>query len=319
MDPQTPADATTTRRSRPRTVSLLFFFIAVFVVTWIVWIPRALASQGLIDSDLALTVGQGWTYAPALTAIAFLALTGGRKYLTELRRSLLLWRIGWRWYAAIVVIPLGIALSTAVIYKFMGGQFGQGLPLAFQLPLPLVPLILAVRVMTDGIGEETAWRGVALPRLLQRTNAVTASVILGIIWALWHLPLIFTNGATMAHNSISLLLALLPAQAVVYTWIYQHTKQSLFAAAMFHGLIGLWAITSPAAEATGQPELIRVILWWAGAVTLIAIYGLNLNGRAERQSSVCGEPAQNADVEILQRGPGLDMGDEPSKAEEHLE
>jgi membrane protease YdiL (CAAX protease family) len=189
--------ARTTARPKPRIVSVVSFFGLVFFATWIVWVPRALESRGLLDSHWAHLLGRGWTYMPALAAVVFVALTGGRRSLAELGRKLLLWRIGWRWYVAIVTIPLGIALITAVIYALTGGgQFSAGLPLAMDLPLPMIPLIIAIRLLTDGIGEETAWRGVALPQLLRRMNGVTASLILGIVWACWHLPLIFTVGGT---------------------------------------------------------------------------------------------------------------------------
>jgi membrane protease YdiL (CAAX protease family) len=258
---------------------LVFFFGLVFLTTWIVWVPRALESRGLLDSHWAHWLGRGWTYMPALAAVAFVAWTGGRRSLAQLGRKLLLWRIGWRWYVAIVTIPLGIALSTAAIYGLTGGQFSAGLPIAMDLPLSMIPLIIAIRLLTDGIGEETAWRGVALPQLLRRMNGVTASLILGIVWACWHLPLILTVGAPMANNSIPLLFVLLPAEAVVYTWLYQHTRGSVLAAALFHALIGLWAIASPAAEASGRPQLIRAILWCVLAGVLLMRYGVNLTGR----------------------------------------
>lgn len=160
-----------------------------------------------------------------------------------------------------------------------GGQFSAGLPLAMDLPLPVIPLIIGIRLLTDGIGEEIAWRGVALPQLLRRMNGVTASVILGIMWASWHLPLIFTVGAPMANNSIPLLYVLLTAESVVYTWLYHHTRGSILAAALFHALISFWTLASPAAEATGRPQLIRVILWCALAGVLLLKYGPNLTGR----------------------------------------
>jgi membrane protease YdiL (CAAX protease family) len=270
--------ATGTKPVNPRSgiPSLVVFLVAVFFATWIVWIPRALNSRGLIHADWAASLGVGWTYMPAVTAVLFIAVTRGRAGLADLGRGLLRWRIGRRWYATIVAIPLGIALGTAVIYALTGGQFSQGLPLAFDLPMPLIPVILAIRVLTDGVGEETAWRGVALPRMLQHTNAVVASLCLGVVWALWHLPLIFTSGAVMAGDSIPLLLGLLPAEAIVYTWLYQHTNRSILAAALFHGLIGLLVTTSPAAEAGGHPEVIRLILWWVLAIALVARNGPNL-------------------------------------------
>ena len=285
MTAHTTSTARTTAQPKPGIGSVASFFGLVFFATWIVWVPRALESQGLLDSQWARSLGRGWTYMPALAAVLFLALTSGRRGLAELGRKLLLWRIGWRWYLAIAAIPLGAALGTAVIYALTGGQFSAALPLALDLPLPLIPLIIGIRLLTDGIGEETAWRGVALPQLLRRMNAVTASIILGVVWAIWHLPLTFTVGAPMANNSIALLFVLLPAQAVVYTWLYQRTRGSILAAALFHAMIGLWAIASPAAEATGRPQLIRVILWCALAGALLLRYGANLTGRhAARQT-----------------------------------
>jgi membrane protease YdiL (CAAX protease family) len=284
----TTAARTGMKPAHPRSgiPSLVVFFVAVFFATWIVWVPRALNSRGLIHADWAASLGVGWTYMPALTAVLFIAFTSGRAGLADLGRGLLRWRIGWRWYATIVAIPLGLALGTAVIYALTGGQFSQALPVAFDLPLSLIPVILAIRVLTDGVGEETAWRGVALPRMLQHTNAVTASLCLGVVWALWHLPLIFTRSATMAGDSIPLLLALLPAEAIVYTWIYQHTNRSILAAALFHALIGLLVTTSPAAEAGGHPQVIRLILWWLLAIALVAKNGPNLRRQiATRQSA----------------------------------
>jgi uncharacterized protein len=271
--------ARTTARPNPGIVSVVSFFGLVFFATWIVWVPRALESRGLLDSHWGHWLGRGWTYAPALAAVVFVTLTGGRRSLAELGRKLLLWRIGWRWYIAIVTIPVGIALSTAGIYALTGGQFSAALPVALDLPLQMIPLMIAIRLLTDGVGEETAWRGVALPQLLRRTNAVTASLILGVVWACWHLPLIFTVGAPMGNNSIPLLFVLLPAEAVVYTWLYQRARGSILAAALFHALIGLCAIASPAAEATDRPQLIRVILWCGFAGVLVLKYGVNLTGR----------------------------------------
>lgn len=275
---------------RHTSVSLGLFFLLTFGLTWIVWVPRALATQGIIQSDLPGILGVGWTYAPAVAAFVFVALTAGRRGVVNLGRRLLQWRIGWSSYALIVAVPVGIAIGTAMAYGILGGEFTAALPLSFGLPLPLVPLILAIRVLTDGIGEETAWRGVALPRLLKQTNALTASLVLGLVWASWHLPLLFTKGAVMADDSIPLLFALLPAEAVFYTWLYQRTGGSVLAAALLHGLIGLVSMGSVVAEASGGPEVIRVALWWIVAGSLVVRYGRNLSRPSSRQDSRSTDP-----------------------------
>src|SRR5512133_923456 len=118
----TAATGTVAKPADPRSgiASLVVFFVAVFFATWIVWVPRALNSRGVIHADWAANLGVGWTYMPALTAVLFIALTRGRAGLADLRRRLLRWRIGLRWYATIVAIPVGIALGTAVIYALTG-------------------------------------------------------------------------------------------------------------------------------------------------------------------------------------------------------
>jgi membrane protease YdiL (CAAX protease family) len=61
----------------------------------------------------------------------------------------------------------------------------------------LLPFFLVILTLTDGLGEELSWRSFALPRLLSRHNALAASLILGVLWALWHLPLVWTEGSAM--------------------------------------------------------------------------------------------------------------------------
>ena len=94
MAPHLTSTSSTTTRPKPGIASVASFFGLVFFATWIVWVPRALESQGLLDSHWASALGRGWTYLPALAAVLFLALTGGRRSMAELGRKRLLWRIG---------------------------------------------------------------------------------------------------------------------------------------------------------------------------------------------------------------------------------
>jgi uncharacterized protein len=77
----------------------------------------------------------------------------------------------------------------------------------------LLSFFLVILTLTDGLGEELSWRGFALPRLLSRHNALAASLILGVLWALWHLPLVWTEGSAMYLQPVWLLLVDIPAKA----------------------------------------------------------------------------------------------------------
>jgi uncharacterized protein len=139
--------------------------------------------------------------------------------------------------------------------------------------LLLLPLFLVILTLTDGLGEELAWRGFALPRLLTRYNALVASVVLGVIWALWHLPLLWTEGGPMYQLPVWLLLLDLTAKAVLFTWVFLHTRGSVLIAMLFHGATNLFLV-SPEVASTGDlalPVLAMVAKWvLVGIVLLVA-------------------------------------------------
>src|SRR3712207_6537622 len=89
------------------------------------------------------------------------------------------------------------------------------------------------------MGEELGWRGYALPRLLARRSALAASLILGLLWGLWHLPTFYVLGAPQHGLPISAFLLLTMAYSVLFTWIYLHTRGSVLIATLFHSAINL--------------------------------------------------------------------------------
>jgi membrane protease YdiL (CAAX protease family) len=190
---------------------LVTFFLLVFIITWVVWVPRA--------SGAPLgAAGQAWTWAPAIAALLAAALTGGRGALRELGARLVRWRVGWQWYLVVILGPAAFSLAVAGIYTLFGGSWSAAAPPALlQGPLLFLPLFLLILTFTDGLSEELAWRGFALPRLLTRYNALAASLILGVIWALWHFPLLWTKGNGMFHQPVWLLLLDVTAKAVLFT------------------------------------------------------------------------------------------------------
>jgi membrane protease YdiL (CAAX protease family) len=128
------------------------------------------------------------------------------------------WRVGWQWYLVVILGPAAFSLAVAGIYTLFGGSWSAAAPPALlQGPLLFLPLFLLILTFTDGLSEELAWRGFALPRLLTRYNALAASLILGVIWALWHFPLLWTKGNGMFHQPVWLLLLDVTAKAVLFT------------------------------------------------------------------------------------------------------
>jgi uncharacterized protein len=255
-------------RRRP----LLVFFMLVFTITWAMWVPRAAGVP-------VGAVGQLWTWVPAICALLAAALTGGRLAVGDLGSRLARWRVGWRWYAVVILGPATFSGTVALLYALLGGSWAAAAPpvLRGETPLMFVPLFLLVLFLTDGLGEELAWRGFALPRLLLGYNALVASLILGILWALWHLPLVWTEGAPLYQQPVWLLLLDVTAKSVLFTWVFLHTRGSVLLAALLHATTNLFVVSPVIAEG-GNMELLLLAAFakWVLVVVVLAVAGPGL-------------------------------------------
>jgi membrane protease YdiL (CAAX protease family) len=169
-------------------------------------------------------------------------------------------------------------LVVAVLNVMMSGALRDGRPEVFDVPLPVIPLLVVIASLTDGLGEELGWRGFALPRMLEGRNAFVISLVLGLIWAAWHLPLFWTEGAGREGTPVWILFAQLPATAVIYTWLFQHTQGSVVAAALLHGSFNVFAVVPPGPGEPLTPALIALGIHWllaAGLTTLAGSRGLD--------------------------------------------
>ncbi len=250
---------------------LVTFFLLAFGITWIVWVPRAAGVPVGV-------VGDAWTWVPAIAALLAAALTGGRDAVRDLGARLVRWRVGWQWYLVVILGPAAFSLAVAGIYVLLGGSWAAAAPLALREgPLLLLPLFLLILALTDGLGEELAWRGFALPRLLTRHNALAASLILGVLWGLWHLPLVWTEGATLYQQPIWLFLLDITAKSVLFTWVFLHTRGSVLLAMLLHGATNLFVV-SPDVANTGDLTLplLAAVAKWVLVVVVIVVAGPGL-------------------------------------------
>lgn len=240
------------------------FFLLAFLVTWAVWVPNVLAPD-----SVAGTLAPFWTYGPATAAVIVAALTGT---LRDLGARLVRWRVGWQWYAVVLLGPAAFYATLAALHAVFGwsGELDQPNGLRAAL-IGFLPLFLTL-VLTDGLGEETGWRGFALPRMLERTGPMLASLVLGVVWALWHLPLFWTVGNPNYGEAFVIMLIELPAMSVLYTWLFQHTAGSALLAILFHASGSVAVITLSTVSAvetdTVRSTVVDLVLKWvlAGAV-----------------------------------------------------
>lgn len=267
----------------PRRFALAVFFLLAFGISWIVWIPAAAASWDLLPFPLSPTSARLLgVFGPSLAAIILTAATD--KYgLRRLLGRLLVWRVGIRWYAFVLFWPAAISLVTTALYVLLGGSAPdfsdppilRSNPFPPELsdvgPWPLLPLIfLQTLLISSPMGEEIGWRGYALPRLQAGQGAVRASVILGLFWGFWHLPLYLTRGDPLSEVFFGWFLLAIIADTILFTWVYNNTKGSLLLALLFHTSIAVTALYLASVETT---PLLGLALRWSVVIIVIAVAG----------------------------------------------
>jgi uncharacterized protein len=220
---------------------LTAYFLFAYLGTWILIIPLLLSGRGLGWIDLPdplafLTFFLATYTGPFLSAVLVTRWTMGKSGLRQLLGRILQWRFGIKWY---LVILFGYPLIfLAGLSVSLGGlPFSAALqnwPLFFSVYLPS----LLIGLFLPALGEETGWRGFALPRLQQRYGPLASSLVLGFLHAMWHFPAYFVRGMILEGpfdltvfiaNSAAML-----AATILWTWVFNNARGSILAAMLLH-------------------------------------------------------------------------------------
>lgn len=170
-------------------------------------------------------------FVPSLLAIFLTWKKEGVSGLRLLGRRIVQFKLGWRWYGYTLLIVMVVTAGQLTINRLLGNTFNGNLFLV-QIG-SFIPLLVI-----GPLSEEIGWRGYALERLQTRLNALTSSLIVGVVWALWHLPLFLMLGSSqheLAVPFISFLIKMM-SSSIFYTWLYNNTKKSLWSAILLHWL-----------------------------------------------------------------------------------
>ena len=214
---------------------------------------------------------------PLLAAIVLVYLTMGRDGRRDYwQRVIDIRRIPGRWYAVVFLAPLLVTGLTGLVDVLTGGT-GIRLEAAADIienPVSIIPFILFTLVFGPA-PEELGWRGYALDRLQVRWNALISSIILGVCWAVWHLPLFFIEGSYQAGLGFGTLLfwlfmAEIVLQAIIMTWVYNNTGRSTLAAILFHFMVNL---TGELFELSETGDVYKLVIWCAVVMIVVAGWG----------------------------------------------
>jgi uncharacterized protein len=229
---------------------LLSFFAIAYALTWLAWSPWYLSESGVgllpFDGEgmsaylntVALILG------PTLSAFVMTGATEGRSGVRRLLRRIVLWRVGFGWYLFVLLgVPALVVLSTVVLPGALTSFDAAAVPTTLFLYVVAGPVFLFIG---GPVFEEIGWRGFALPRLQRLYGPLVGTLVLGALWGLWHLPLFLIPSWDTPHGSlldIALFVVLAMSIALVITWVFNNTKQSVLLAILAHGSINSAAVS----------------------------------------------------------------------------
>lgn len=257
------------------------FFTLTFVIAWSIWIPLGI----FMPEQILFTLFGAW--APTLSALILIGIAEGKSGIKLFLKKVLHWHVGLRWYLIVLFSVAGIAY----ISNSIGSLFGIPAP---QITLPVgvpqeallfaLPLIFLINIFVGGpLAEDIGWRGYILPKLRGQTSAFNASIIIGIVWAIWHLPyFIFPqwHGA-VGYTPFLWFMLLTTAWSVLFAWVYLNTE-SILMPVLFHAAInttlGTLGILGNVSENI-MPLIIHTLVTWIVVCILVFATGKNLTNR----------------------------------------
>jgi membrane protease YdiL (CAAX protease family) len=224
-----------------------------YAFSWLVWSPWVLGQDGagllpfkFGHAATVVVLAAGIFAGPTLSAFIMTATTEGREGVRRLLARYVLWRVGIRWYLfALIGVPVIMLLGTIAYSGRMPNLGALGGPsyLLFYLGGFVLTLILGGPLL-----EEGGWRGFALPRMERLHGPLLASVILGVLWALWHLPefLVPSWAASSGGGGIVGIIMFTITTitfSIVITWVFNNTRASLLLAILVHTSIDAFSGT----------------------------------------------------------------------------
>jgi len=265
--------------------SLVAGIFLMFIYTWIIDLSYSGVLPFKIPIVVGLTVGWGFIFV----SLFMTWLTLGKDAMKALFKRFFLWRVGWKWYLVAILLMPALRFAAIPLNAWL-----TGLPADYSHPMirnfvpldwPLLALLIAwilFEVFTNG--EEMGWRGYVLPRLQSKYNAFVSSLILGVIWSVWHLPKFFGTGSSEGRSFFWFTVFTMSV-AVLYTWLYNNTHGSLLLVVIFHASGNTVGMFLPAkfAVAGGILSNLEIVLFFIVAIVVTILAGPECLSRTEEK------------------------------------
>jgi CubicO group peptidase (beta-lactamase class C family)/membrane protease YdiL (CAAX protease family) len=265
--------------------SLVIGLVLMFLYTWTIDLSNSGVLPFEVPFSIYITLGWGFIFVSLLMTW----LTLGKDEAVALFKRFFLWRVGWKWFwAAFLLEPVCIVAGVYLNAALTGIPPDFSAAMAYQIfgasasPLIFFPVFFLFDLITNG--EEMGWRGYVLPRLQAKHSALTASLILGVIWAFWHLPKYVTHFNVVAFGwAVIHFLAF----AVILTWLYNNTKGSLLIVAVCHAMSNTVGVFMPMANTVSSENIgsyiFYVLFEVLAAIVIIVVAGTAHLSRTEEK------------------------------------
>ena len=234
--------------------SLIIFFVLSYLITIISVVIIYFGTN--VSIDFIFFYISIWS--PTISAMIIAGFIGGWPEIKKLLSGFLKWKVGGFWYFAGFFLMIGPLVFTG-FYLLLGGE-APGNP---GLTGGLIFITLISTIINGPLSEEAGWRGFALPRLESRFGSLISSLILGIIWACWHIPFYFIEPRMPFYIFIILVLVI----TILMTWAYNSTNGSLLITVIFH-----FSFNFNGAFITGILGLLPMTIFYIGGSVMIGIY-----------------------------------------------
>ena len=283
-------------RSIVKEYSLALYFLLTFAITWICVLPWIVTTSmpgvvqdlnPVINGIFSVLFTGGLALGPAISAIIVTSIESGKSGVRELFGRTVKWRVGVQWYLAALFVPLILYLCAGGLHLLLWGSFLidplNRYPFRDYLsqysahnPI-LVAIVFFWFILFLGGGlEELGWRGYALPKLQSRYKygAIKSSLIIGVFWGFWHLPLFFIPGSPQNGYFFPAYLMGTVGLAFILTWVYNNTH-SIFVVILLHTMENFWFWAFALLPRTAYPMywLLYLIVQWTFVIILILAFG----------------------------------------------
>jgi uncharacterized protein len=235
------------------------FFCLTFLFSWSLGFAAIYLKPSAPDLSVVISIMSG--FGPTIAAVLTVAFFNGFNGLVTWLKHALNWSVGWQWYALAFFAPPLVMFLAQVMHWALGGTIPTS-PAAGHIPLAIANFGF-VFLIGGPLGEELGWRSYALPALKSKVGWRGASLIIGAIWGIWHLPMFLTMGTAQFSMGFPMFALNILAGSVLFAWLFMKTSGSVVPAFIAHTSLNAWAgILSiiPTAETERPYALVTGIL-----------------------------------------------------------